>query len=36
MAPNVARGMESARARLAQKQLLVREADAYLAARAHG
>jgi aminopeptidase N len=36
MAPNVARGMETVQARLAQKQLLVREADAYLAGRTHG
>ena len=36
MAPNVARAMETARARLAQRQLLLREADAYLAARSHG
>jgi aminopeptidase N len=36
MTANVARGMETARARLAQKQLLVREADAYLASGRHG
>ena len=36
MAPNIARAMETAQARLAQKQLLLHEADAYLAARAHG
>jgi hypothetical protein len=34
MSAHVERGMETARARRAEKQLLVREADAYLAAQA--
>jgi aminopeptidase N len=36
MSANVERGMETARARRAEKQLLVREADAYLAVHPHG
>jgi aminopeptidase N len=36
MSAHVARGMETARARRSEKQLLVRETDAYLAARPRG